>query len=155
MRARLVRVTRKLGESCVRAARGNWRSSLRLFEEWLLSLPRYQGQAVDPDWTPPVSEIMSADVAAYLDSLRGKAGLVAAPKTRRNVLTDLQNFFNWCLGVEKMKSLSTRRRLHFLNPATGVTAKKPASRTPDVLCVDEARNLMRYVETYRDGYLVT
>jgi len=130
-------------------------SSLRLFEDWLLMLPRYRGQAVDPDWTPSVSEITSADVAAYLDSLRGKGGLIAAPKTRRNVLGDLQNFFNWCLGVEKLKSITTRRRWHSLNPTAGITAKKPASRTPDVLSVAQSHDLMRHVENYRDGYLVT
>jgi len=130
-------------------------SSLRLFEDWLLTLPRYRGQAVDPDWTPPVSEITSADIAAYIDSLRGKGGLIAAPKTRRNVLGDLQNFFNWCLGVKEIKSITTRRRWHSLNHTAGITAKKPASRTPDVLSVAQSRDLMRHVETCRDGYLVT
>lgn len=130
-------------------------SSLRLFENWLLMLPRYQAQSLDSEWTPPVSEVTRADVAAYLDSLRGKGGLAATPKTRRNVHTDLQNFFNWCLGVEKMKALVTPRRWHFLNPTAGVTARKPADRTPDVLSVAQARDLMRYVETYREGYLVT
>ncbi len=129
-------------------------SSLRLFEKWLLTLPRYQAQTIDPEWTPPVSEVTSADVAAYLDSLRGRGGLVATPKTRRNVYTDLQNFFNWCLGVEKMKALANPRRCHFLNPTVGVIAKKPVDRTPDVLSVDQARDLMRHVENYRDGFLV-
>lgn len=129
-------------------------SSLRLFENWLLMLPRYAAPSIDPEWTPPVCEVTAADVAGYLDSLRGRAGLVAKPKTRRNVHTDLQGFFNWCLGIEKMKALATSRRWHFLNPTAGVTARKPESRAPDVLSLEQAVALMRHVEIFRGGVMV-
>ncbi len=129
-------------------------SSLRLFENWLLLLPRYQGPSIDEHWSPPVSDVTGEDVTAYLESLRGRGGLPAAVKTRRNVHTDLQNFFNWCLGTENDKPLSTKRRWHFLNPTAGVTARKPEQGSPDVLSLTQAVELMEAVESFQAGALV-
>ncbi len=128
--------------------------SLRAFERWLLMQPRYTEGSVDTDWTPPVHEIGRADVAAYLDSLRSRAGLVASPKTRNNIRGDLHGFFDWCRGVRNGKPLpGVTRRWCVENPVADIAKENVRSSEPQILSIEAARALMRHVEKWGGGRL--
>ena len=128
--------------------------SLRAFERWLLMRPRYAAESIDADWTPPVHEVTRADVAAYLESLRSRAGLMASPKTRNNVRGDLHGFFDWCRGIRNGRALpGVVRRWCVGNPVADVPKSTVRASEPQILSVEAARALMRHVETWGGGRL--
>ncbi len=128
---------------------------LRAFERWLALLPRYRGKSVDPDWSPAVHEIGRADVAGYVDGLRNREGLKAAPKTRNNVRANLHAFFERCRGIRNGRPIpGVTRRWCVENPAAHIAKSAVIAGEPQILSVEAARALMRRVEKERGGMLV-
>ena len=128
--------------------------SLRAFERWLLMLPRFTAETIDPNWTPAVCEITREDVTGYLDSLRSRAGLKASGKSRNNARGDLHAFFDWCRGRHKGRSMpGVSRRWCAENPVTEIPKVEARPPVPCVLSVEEAAALMRHVEAYQAGRL--
>lgn len=129
--------------------------TLKSFERWLCAVPRYLAQSEEEDWTPDACEVTAGDVAAFLDSLRSRKGLTAAPKSRNNARADLRGFFAWCCGQENHTPLpGVTRRWHSLNPAAAVPKSQVSTGTPAVLSVKQAEALMRGAEQFKEGRLV-
>ncbi len=128
--------------------------ALRAFENWIRMRPQYNGPSIDPDWTPPVHEITREHVAAYLGSLRSRAGLTAAPKTVANERGNLHAFFDWCRGVKNGRPIpGVTRRWCMANPAADIPRPDVPATAPQILSLDAARALMRHVQAWGGGRL--
>jgi hypothetical protein len=92
---------------------------------------------------PAVHEIVTADVEAFLRSLRAKDGSAAARKTWNNARADLHTFLGWCADKQ--------RRWCGENPVSAVAKFKLGRGVPHVLTVAQARELMTYVAGYEGG----
>jgi integrase len=94
-----------------------------------------------------VHTITAEDVERYLKSLRGRDGMSqASPKTWNNARADLSSFLGWCADP--------RRRWLAVNPVAHVPKLKVSAGVPETLDVRQCRELMGFVENYRDGQLI-
>jgi site-specific recombinase XerD len=92
-----------------------------------------------------VHEITAATVEAYLHSLRGRNGTDKASKKTWNLTLQLvSQFLGWCRDKKYITE----------NPADGIKRFKLEVGHIDVLDVQKCEELMRHVETYKDGKLV-
>lgn len=93
---------------------------------------------------PAVHEVGTADVEAFLRSLRTKDGKAAATrKTWNNARADVHTFLGWCADKQ--------RRWCAENPVSAVPKFKIGRGVPHVLTVAQVRELMLYVATYEAG----
>ena len=130
------------------------KSSVKLFTAWLVRLDRYTAESIDPAWSPAVADVTTADVVAYLASLRSKAGLTAAPKTVNNSRADLRGFFAWCTGKECDRPIAAcTRRWHTSNPAADTPKKMVPYNSPEILSVEESAALMIRLERDWPAYV--
>jgi hypothetical protein len=130
------------------------KSSVKLFTAWLVRLDRYTAESINPAWSPAVADVTTADVVAYLASLRSKAGLTAAPKTVNNSRADLRGFFAWCTGQERDTPLAgCARRWHTSNPAADTPKKSVPTGSPHILSVEQSTALMVRLEKEWPAYL--
>ncbi len=125
------------------------KSSVRLFNTWLTLQPRFTAESIDPAWSPAVCDITTADLLAYLRSMRGKDGKPAVGKTWDNTRGDIGGFFNWCMGREGLEAMpDCSRKWTLQNPAKNVVKSNAddAEHTPCVLSAAAAAAFMAMLE---------
>lgn len=125
------------------------KSSVKLFTAWLTRQPRFTTESLDPEWSPAVCDVSSADLLAYLQSMRGKDGKPAVGKTWDNTRGDIGGFFQWCMGREgRVPIPGCSRRWILQNPAHDVATSNgdDGEHAPSVLSAEDAAKFMAMLE---------
>ena len=123
------------------------RSRLLRFVGWVTMRPRFDAMSISPAWSPGVASVSAGDVEQFLDSLRGDNNGPAAPWTTKSELVCLRSFFEWCRGRHGEKPIpGCSRRMRQDNPCDAIAPPKVSAPPPACLSVDQARDMMRYIE---------
>ena len=124
------------------------RSRLLRFTSWLTLRPRFDAQSITPGWSPTVAEVTSDDVEGFLASLRGDNNGPPAAWTTRSEMVALRSFFEWTIGKHGEKPIpKCNRKMRQGNPVD-LTPPPTAAAPPPCLSVDQARDMMRYIEDH-------
>ena len=103
---------------------------------------------------PDVHEMGLGDVEGFLRSLRAKDGQgPASRKSWNNGRADLHAFFAWAAGEKKGRKISGAARLISENPAAAVAKHRLGRGLPEVLTVDQSREVLHYAAAHEGGAL--
>jgi integrase len=92
----------------------------------------------------PLHSLSRKSIDAVISNLRTQQGKPVSPQTRRNTLTKLKQFLNWCVSQELLLS----------NPAQSLSVSV-RSLVPEVYTLNEVHRLLEVVQHERHRCLVS
>ena len=94
-------------------------------------------------WNAALASVKKSDISSWLEAGKRRDGTPWSSKTKNNCLTDLKNFFNWCVFEDYIEASPAVHIRRFRATDAELAASEESKH---ILTVSEARSIMNHLQ---------